>query len=335
MPPENNQAIETDIGDAELQQWLTSVGDGAEIELPALSLGGPFQPPERTAPTGEEPTGEEPDDEEPDPDDEDVDEPPEGTPAPQAGATADTFSINGQEFARADIERLYNFDQYMRANPDVAQRVNDAIATPVPAPSGGGQPPVSEAPTPASTEYIAPEPPEFLDLDDPAQKFQWDSHLATQKVLFDQAQAQQRFFAQQAETQKQVSTRQAQADMDQALSVFKTAHPNLNDDDIIAIRKAAGPFVPGMLAQLSPVEALTRSMEVGGMMDETLRAKLTDPELRTRTAAEQRKHRKRISGQISGSPRSAPKGETTRPAYQSDKDFLNDLAQGFNEAMQR
>lgn len=335
MPPENEQAItENEIGDAELQQWLTSVGDGADIELPALSLGGPFTPPVATAPTGEEPTGEEGDDEIDEPDPDEVVEPgPEGTPTPEAGAD-DDFEVNGQRISRADVIRLHNFDQYLRNNPDAAQRVNDAIATPPPAP--GGQPPVSTTPEPSSavTEYEAPEPPDFMDLDDPAQKFQWDTHIATQKVLFDQSQAQQRFFAQQAETQRVAQTRQAETDMASALTVFKTQHPNLNDDDIVNIRKAAGPFVPAMLAQLPAVEALTRSMEVGGMMDETLRAKLLDPEFRTRSAKEQTRHRKRISGQISGSPRSAPKGETARPTFTSDKDFLNHLAEGFREQMQ-
>ena len=336
MPPENEQAItDNDIGDAELQQWLTSIGDGADIELPGLSLGGPFTPPAPPAPTGEEPTGEEDDDDDDPEADETLDPDPTGAPATQAGAD-DDFEVNGQRISRADVERLHNFDQWMRANPDAAQRVNAAIAEPTTPTPDGGQPPVSSTPEPTGqvAGYEAPEPPDFLDLDDPAQKFQWDTHVATQKVLFDQAQAQQRFFASQAETQRQVQTRQAETDMATALTVFKTAHPNLNDDDIVAIRKAAGPFVSGMLAQLPPVEALTRSMEVGGMMDETLRAKLIDPEFRTRSAKEQTRHRKRISGQISGSPRSAPKGETTRPAYQSDKDFLNSLAEGFREQMQ-
>lgn len=343
MPPENEQAIlaANEVGDDELEQWLTSVGDGADIQLPGLDIGIPPSSRrevlnnniDQSVITNDGGTGEDEDEIDDDAgDDTDPTGAPQNAPAPaSANAPADFTLSNGQTISREDAERLYNFDQYLRANPDKAAAVNAAIAgQPTPA-----QPAVPEAAAQAST-WEEPEVPDFLDLDDPAQKFQWDTHVQTQKVLFEQEQRSQKFFQQQAETTRQSQVRQAETDMAAALVQFKTTHPNLNEDDIVAIRKAAGPFVQGMLAQLPPVEGLIRSMEVGGMMDEGLRTKLTDPTVRTRSEAQQTRHRKRISGAISGSPRSAPKGETTRPTNQmSDKDFLNELAQGFNEAMQR
>lgn len=341
MPPENEQDIlANDVGDAELEQWLTSIGDGADIQLPGLDIGIPAssrrevlnQTIDQSVVVDDGGTGEDEDD---DPDaggDTGATGEPTHTPAPATANAPSEFELsNGQKISREDAERLWNFDQYLRGNPDKAAAVNAAIAG-QPAPP---TPVVPEAATQASA-FEEPTPPDFLDLDDPAQKFQWDTHVQTQKVLFDQEQRSQRFFANQAQQTQVQQTRQAETDMATALDKFKADHSNLNEDDIVAIRKAAGPFVSGMLAQLPPVEALVRSMEVGGMMDEGLRAKLTDPTVRTRSEAQQTRHRKRISGAISGSPRSAPKGETTRPTNQmSDKDFLNELAQGFNEAMQR
>lgn len=332
-PPENNDQMVTEptLGDEDLQQWLTSIGDGAEIELPSLAVG---TPPPRA--TDDDPNGGV--DDEPDPDDPNGDEPPQEPPAPTAGADADHFVINGQQFAREDIERLYNFDQYMRANPDIAQRVNDAIAPPT-----TGQPPVSETTTPPGTgateqptveEWKDPEPPDFLDLEDPAQKFQWDTHVATQKTLFAQEQRSRQFFAQQAKVQQQTQARQVAQDMDAALASFKQAHPNFNEDDIAKVRAAAAPFVPGMMAQLAPVEALGRAMEVAAVMDNDLREKVTDPSVRTRTEHQTRQRRKARLGEISGSPRSAPKTES-RPQFTSDKDFLNALAAEFSEQMNR
>lgn len=336
MPSEHQQSVtEPELGNEDLEQWLTSIGDGADIVLPSLSLGGPL-PTNAHIPTDTDPTGgtDELDDDEPDDDDELTETP----PAQPTGEQDDSFTINGQPFSRADIERLYNFDQYMRANPDVATRVNAALTGQA---SGLGQatvpqtPPPADPPVPPTTEWKPPEPPDFLDLEDPAQKFTWDTHVATQKAFFDREQRDNKFFTQQAQERQANVNRQAQQDMASALTSFKQSHPNLNDDDIAKIRQAAVPFVDGMMKNLAPTDALIRSMEVAAVMDDDLRAKVQDPTVRTRTTAQQTKHRKARLGELSGSGRSAPKTEQARPAFTSDKDFLNALASEFSEHMQR
>jgi hypothetical protein len=347
MPPlpENEQQIyaDADLGDAELQQWLTSVGDGADINLPGLDIGLPtgvrnieagMARVDKTT-TDQLPNGEEEDDDEPEDDETPID-PPTPDPTAQTSSTPDFIEVNGQQIPRADIERLYQFDQYLRANPDAAQRVQAAIPAPT-ATSAGGQPNVPSPPAPANqvAEFEEPTPPDFLDLDDPAQKFQWDSHVATQKALFDRDQRDTRLFAQQAQERQAQTNRQAAVDMTTALDKFKQTHPNLNEDDITKIRKAAGPFVGGMLAQLPPVDALIRSMEVGGMMDDDIRTKLTDPTVRTQSEKTKTRHRKARLGELSGSGRSAPKTDTARPTFTSDKDFINAIAQELSESMQR
>jgi hypothetical protein len=345
MPPlpENNQEIyaDADLGDAELQQWLTSLGDGAEISLPGLDIGLPTgvrnvnagiarveKPVVDQTPVGEE-----------DDDDPDLDDPPDDPPTPdptaQTSATPDFFEVNGRQVPKADIQRLYEFDQFLRENPDAAQRVQAAIPKPATTPPVGGPPAVP--PAPVATDPVTfeePTPPEWMDLDDPQAKWQWDNHVAGQKAIFEQGQRQQQFLAQQQQTQRDTVNRQAAVDMGTALDQFKQSHPNLNEDDIVAIRKAAGPFVGGMMAQLPPVDALVRSMEVGGMMDEDLRAKLTDPTVRTPSEKAKTRHRKARLGELSGSGRSAPKQET-RPTFTSDKDFINAIAQELSESMQR
>lgn len=334
MPPETNDQMVTgtEIGDEDLQQWLTSIGDGVEIQLPSLAIG---DPPPR-AQEGNDDNGNQDDPNEPDPNAavEDDNEPPEGTQTPEQVEGVDYFTVNGNRFERADIERLYNFDQYLRANPDTAQRVNDAIAPrSTPPPTGTGQTPVSETPT--DTEFKAPEPPEFLDLEDPVQKFQWDSHVGNLKAIHERDERDKKAFAAMAADRQEQQNRQAASDMQTALGTFKSAHPNLNDDDIAKIRQAAVPFVEGMMKQLPPVDALTRSMEVAAVMDNDLRDKMMDPTVRTRSEREQSRHRKNKAGQIAGSPRSAPRTEPSRPAFTSDKEMLNELAAAFSEQMQR
>lgn len=353
MPPENNQAIEEDLGDAELQQWLTSVGDGADIQLPGLDIGIP-QAARNMA--GIAQRSGETSDQLPNPDleDEETDEPfdpaslqgtdpdeagePQNAPTPTAtdAPTSDDFFTlpNGGQISKADAERLHQFDQFLRANPDAAQRVQAAI--PAPAPATGGQPdvPTSTAPADQTPTFEAPEPPEWMDLEDPEKKWQWDNHVDGLKARFDIEQRTNAQFARQATERQETVQRQAAADMSTALDRFKQAHPNLNEDDLVSIRKAAGPFVSGMLAQLSPVDALFRSMEVGGMMDDDLRGKLMDTSVRTPTEKTRTRHRKARLGELSGSARSAPKTES-RPVLNSDKDLINALAQEFSETMQR
>lgn len=322
--------LDQELGDEDMQQWLTSLADGAEISLPSLDAGKP-NPPASVPPAPV--TGQEGDDDPDNEDDEDGDEPPEGTPVPMA-ADGSFFDLgNGNRISREDAERLYQFDQHLRQNPDVAQRVNAAIAPPT-----TGQPPVSQTPPPPSppvAEWKEPTPPEFLDLEDPAQKFQWDSHVATQKAIFERDQRDAKLFTQMAEDRQRDINRQAQADMAVALQSFTQAHPNLNEDDIKAIRTAARPFVSGMMAQLPPVDALIRSMEVAGRMDVDLLAKMTDTTIKTRSTREQSRHRKARLGELSGTGRPAPKTEQSRPAFTSDKEFLNTLAAEFSEQMQR
>lgn len=352
MPPlpENEQQLEADLGDAELQQWLTSVGDGAEINLPGLDIGLPTGVRNidagiaRTdkAVTDQSITGEGGEEEDDDDDDEEVTDPaPTGEPTGTASTattdgTPDFIEFNGKQIPKADIQRLYEFDQYLRANPDAAQRVQAAIPAPT-TPAVGGPSDIPPAPvqTSAVKEFEEPTPPEWMDLDDPQTKWQWDNHVAGQKATFDQAQQQQQFLAQQQTERTAQTNRQAAADMGIALDKFKASHPNLNEDDIVAVRKAAGPFVSGMLAQLPPVDALVRSMEVGGMMDEDLRAKLTDSTVRTPSEKNKARHRKARLGELSGSGRSAPKTDTARPTFTSDKDFINAIAQELSESMQR
>ncbi len=325
MPETNDQMIDPEIGNEELEQFLNSLTDGQQIDLPSLG----------TTPAGEFIKGQQQgDDDEPNSDepnaDGDDDETPAGTPTPTEGVDGvDYFTINGQQFPRADIERLYNFDQFMRQNPDAAQRVAKAIE-----PATTGTPAVPAAPAPTTSEveeFKPPEPPEFLDLDDPVAKFQWDSTVSLQKQQFELTQAQNKFFAQQAQERQAAINRQAAVDMDIALKQFRDQYPGLNDDDIATIRTEAGPFVPAMMQQLPPVDALRRSMEVAAFANTDLRKRL-DAETPPPTNQHRSATRKQKLSSISGTPRSAPKVDT-KPSFQNDRDMVNAFATALNDQM--
>lgn len=257
---------------------------------------------------------------EPDPVVEGQDPPPTPVVTPPATPTEGHVLVNGKEIPLEDIQRLYDFDQFLRQNPDAAQRVQAAVQPVVPAPA--------DPPAPANQE-VALTPPEFLDLEDPAQKFMWDSYVRTQTEL---AQINQR----DSIRERQVSQSRAVADMDQALTQWKTAHPNFNEDQIIEVRKHAAQMnvIDSLLATSStPVDALVRAMDLAALDNPTLRTVYLDPEIhKTQTAKQRSDTRKGKLSSLGGGSGSAPRTSTT-PRPMSDREataqFAKELADSF------
>jgi hypothetical protein len=248
----------------------------------------------------------------------------------EAPEQPDTITVGDNQFARADIERLYEFDRYLRDNPDAAARVAEAVAPRAPVESPV---PETQTPTPAPG-YEDPTPPDYLDLDDPTARFMWESHVSTQRAIHDNEQRVANWVAQQNQIQQNQIQRQAAADMEVALSDFRSRYPALDADDIATVRNAATTFIPSMMEQLPPVAALTRSMEVAAWADADLRPRLGGDSPSVPSQKARSVTRKQRLSSISGSPRSAPKTED-RVQYSTDKDMVNALAnaiaeQGFN-----
>lgn len=317
MPPDpNDQMVDPQVSNDDLEAWLAELEEGnTTYDFSTIN------PTAVPVPTATDPAPGEP------PAEPDPEEPPD---EPEPPATPDDyFTINGNQFAREDIERLYNFDQYLRANPDAAQRVAAAIAPPSTVPPQPSEPPVP-APEPETPSYTPPTPPEYLDLEDPSQKFLWERHVAVEEQLHNQNVTFQRYIAQQQAAQQEANNRQASIDMETALTTFRDSHPGLNDEDISSIRKSAGTFLPAMMQQLPPVAALVRSMEVAAWAEPSFRPRL-ESDTPAPTTTQKSSTRKQRLSQISGSPRSAPKTEP-RVQYSTDKDMVNALANAIAES---
>lgn len=319
--------VEPVVGTEDMDAWLANLEQGGETYDLSRIL-----PPINAAVEGEhvgERPDDEPDDDEPGnvPDDDTTDD--NDTPDDEEIPAEDFVTVKGQQIPRSELERLYEFDQFLRNDQAAAQRVAQAIQPPT-----GGQPPVPTPAAPASqerTEFVAPEPPDYLDLEDPAQRFAWDNHVATEKRFFDKEQEdKQRWSEMQSERQQRVNQQAAQ-DMQQAEKDFKAAFPNLNDDDMKLVRDAAGTYIPTVAASMGYNPAmLYRSMEIAAWANGDLRSKLVDPTKTTPTNHQRSTSRKRKLGQVSGTPRSAPKTEG-RVAFTSDKDMVNELAHALAE----
>src|SRR5215472_11136091 len=99
----NAQMVEPGVGEEDMDAFLKSLEDtDASVDLSRLMDNG-----------------------EPEPEPEPEPEEPEPEPA-EAQDAQDFFTINGEQWPRSEIERLYQFDRYLRDNPTVAQRVAEA-----------------------------------------------------------------------------------------------------------------------------------------------------------------------------------------------------------------
>jgi hypothetical protein len=301
----NAMMVEPAVGEEDMEAFLKSLEDSdASVNLASI-----LQPDHSDTEESESESESESEPSEP--------EPTEPEPVEQP---SDYFTINGEQWPRSEIERLYQFDRYLRFNPDVAQRVAEATRPRQESPAVPET--AQEAP---QVEFTPPQLPDFLDLDDPQQRFMWESHLATQKAIHDRDQRDNRIYAQLQQQQEQQVQRQASQDMETALDQFTDAFPNLNEDDLNRIRTDAGPLVDGMLKQLPPVQALYRSMEVAAWANADLRFKLQDPTKESPSSEQTSRTRKQRLSSISGAPKSAPKVEP-RPTFTSDRDMIQQFA---------
>lgn len=275
------------------------------------------------------------DEEDDDPDDPLVPEP-DATPDPNATPTTaiepETVKVNGVAVPLADVQRLYEFDQFLRSNPDASQRVAAAISNDQPTPAApAAEQPTVPAQTPAPAAPASVTPPDFLDLEDPAQKFLWDSHVATQTELAT--------IRQQGQQQAQaLADRQAQVDASEAIAKFRTDHPNFNDDQITTLRQHAAQMnIVGSLLATSPtpVAALHRNLELAALDHADSRTLfLAAPDTsRTPTREQHSRRRKSALNAIGGGGGAVPKTNTA-PKPQTDRQAIDEFARQLAETYQ-
>jgi hypothetical protein len=231
----------------------------------------------------------------------------------------DHVLINGNQIPLADVQRLYEFDQYLRSNPEAAERVHAAVQPVVPTPE--------QTPPPANQELT---PPEWMDLEDPQQKFMWDSHVSNQRLLATMVEQNN------ARAQSEINAR-AQSDMASALTRWTAAHPNFNEDQIEKVRKhgAEMNIISGVMATSpDPVTALVRVMDLAAMDDPDLRAVYLTPEVKTPTRQQRSTTRKGKLNSLGGSSGSVPR-TTTTPRPMSDREAIDQFAAGLAESFQQ
>jgi hypothetical protein len=237
----------------------------------------------------------EPDEEEPEPP-----EPAEEEPA-QAVAhapAADRINVDGREYIIIDGQPV-SVDEIRQARRLADERASQPQPEPEP----------------------EPEVPEWLDLDDPSQKFFWSQLQAQNKALNQIAQTQAQGLQEQARSK-------AQNDVDTAMATFRSAHPELTENDIGVVRLHAVSLdiIDGLARNRTGVDAVLKALDIAYLDHPEFRAKQAGEPTPTEVKATQSKERKSKLGALSGSSGSAPRTETPRKP-ESDREAREQASQ--------
>jgi hypothetical protein len=218
---------------------------------------------------------------------------------------------NGTHLTRAEILELARLRDHFAANPEVAQRLDEAQSF---VPRQQPQP-VAAAPT-----YSPPTPPEDLDLDDPAVKFLWEQQQALQQQVFYQ-------------NQELIRRQQVEqgADIERAVTNWNTQY-HLDDAAIsdIRVRAAKLNVLGNMIANgISVYDATVNVLEAAFWGDPTyrdqyLRAQAQDNKDNERTQRSKNKKLGALAGR--GTTTSNPKPPSEMSKSERNEAMIAEIA---------
>ncbi len=245
----------------------------------------------------------------------------EPTTEPVVTAPVDTppsvIAIGDREIPLDDINTLLQFQDFLRSNPDKAATIGKIIRGENVVPSTPEPSPIA----PSIPEPSTPQLPDGFDPDDPVHKFMLDQFSRLNETVSSLTNL----------TQQQVQNMQkqkAQADMDLALSRFRSNHTDFTDDDITHIRqKTAELGIVGALVrqhESNPSEGIVKALEAGMWNVESIRNKLYNSRP-TPTVDSTTKSRQSKLSALSGSSGSTTRVEP-RPRLDSDSAMKDAIA---------
>ena len=255
------------------------------------------EPEDEPEPEPSEPAEPEPEPEEPE------------APEPVAEAADEWISIDGRAVPVAEARSMLELRQYLARNPEKAEAVRRAVE---------GEP---EPEPPAE-----PQPPEWMDLDDPSQRFMWET-LKTQSSQI--AQLQQQQSAQLAETARG----RAVSEVNVAMDTFRRNHPELTEDDIQTVRTHAVGLniIGGLSAGRNGTDAVLKALDIAYLDLPDFRARAKGEPTPTEQRAKASADRKQKLSGLAGGSGSAPKQPAATPRPTSDREMRLQATQWLSE----
>lgn len=224
---------------------------------------------------------------------------------------------DGVQITLDEARTLQGFGQFLRENPEIAGRVAAVL-------EGGDEASGTHtAPTraPVPTGFTPPEPPEGIDLDDPAIAALWNQHVDTLA-----AQTRMEEMLRQHDDWINRSSRETLQSLTQeARQSYQTEH-NLSDAEMAKVYEVAGSLqvLPSLMQPTDPITGVPRAVDPMAAIKQSFEiARWQIPELREREVqllVEQRKpeeQRKKKLSSLGGSGGTAPK---TKPEPKTEAD---------------
>ena len=240
------------------------------------------------------------------------------------GAHSGRLELRGTPLTETEADGLLHLRKLLIDHPDLAVRINELAEAKLtgrqlpPEPAPAAQAPVDEPPA-------APALPDFIDPDDPVAVGLW-------REVVDLRKGQERTTETVTTAVERAGQAKVQADIANALDRFKAAHPDLDDDDIRAIRDhtSASVNIEGVMGNFpgDPVEGLVRALEIGSMTDPVTRDKVLG--VRDVRGAKDAKRQRSLSA-LSGGGGAASR----RPAPAAKPVGWNDVSARLAEAIEK
>lgn len=252
---------------------------------------------------------------------------PSPTAIPAPPVQPEYIQFNGQLIPADRLAALLEFDEQVRTDPALQQRLQEHFADKM---GGGTGVPAGVAPVPSTQSgdgFVPPTPPEDLDLDDPSIRALWESHVQTQAALFDRVQSIEQFSQFTAEQVMRDQRLQTEQLVEAGVSQFQQSR-NLPDEEVNNLRQIAARLnvIEGLMSGVDPLTgapftpnlttAAARALEI---------AYYSIPEYRQREmiqiAERQREDtiRKQKLAGVAGTSGSAPRINPTVPQNEAER----------------
>ena len=216
------------------------------------------------------------------------------------------YVIDGREVPVSEARSLIDLRNYLASHPEKAQEVRQVIEgkTPEPEPA---------------------KPPEWLDQDDPAQMAMWQrqTELETQIRQIGNTQRQ---------TLEEQTRARASADANAGIATFRSAHPELTEDDLTTLRTHAVALniIDGLAKTRSGPDAILKALDIAYWDHPEFRAKAnaepTPSEAKKARAADRKGKLNALGGSSGSAPRSEAKPDlsTERGAREAAAAYLRE-----------
>jgi hypothetical protein len=246
---------------------------------------------------------------EPEPEPSEPEEEPEPAVEEVQPTAEEWISIDGRAVPVAEARSMLELRQYLATHPEKAEAVRRAVE---------GEP-APEAPK-------EPEPPEWMDLDDPSQRFMWEQFKTQDRQI-------RSLQEQQSQTAAESARARAINEVNVALDTFRQSHPELTESDVQEVRTHAVALniIGGLSQTRTGTDAVLKALDIAYLDHPDFAAKAKGEPTAAEAKAQKNAQRKQKLAGLSGSSGSAARQPEAQPKPTTDREAKEQAAKWLSE----